>query len=405
MKLGIKKLANPYMAFAISWLLCLILYAMAWSEIFPPITLKLFIFLAVLIVIFAASNLIFNKIVLAEPQLPTRFKYEKLFVVDIILYGANFLYSGIPLLSGARADDFGIPTIIVIATTLNCFTSVLAFYYFLFTGQKKYLLYVLACVVFFVLAFSRGNIMMSAVTMFFLWINVKRPVLNFQKILMIVGGVGLVMYLFGVAGNYRTINGIVKEQPTFDDTYNSNVILGLGEASDGFKNSFVPGEFFWTYLYITSPLSNLQYNINKKSPEFTATGAEHILIDELLFDTVSKRIDDFLDRHRADPDLIVEQLTVPTTLAGSYNYGGWYGMSLFMVVFWIFPFLYRLVVVKNPLGIIGISTLCTVYFFSIFDNMFILTGLTFQIFYPILINFLDKTEIKWSRKKTLISEI
>ena len=396
MNFDIKKLANPYTAFAISWFLCLVLYAMGWSDIFPPLTLKLFFFLSSLIVLFGCTGIFFNRLSFPTPRLPGHFNYERLFIINILLYGSNFLYSGIPLLNGARADDFGIPTIIVIATTLNCFTSVFGFYYLLLTRQKRFLLYVSICLILFVMAFSRGNIMMSMVTMFFLWINVKLPILNVKKALIIGSGLVLVMYLFGVAGNYRTINGIVKEQPGFDNSYNSKVILGLGQATDSFNNSFIPGEFFWTYLYITSPLSNLQYNINKNLPQFTVTGAIHILTDELLFDAVSKRIDDILGRKRADPDLIVEQLTVPTTLAGSYNYGGWNGMTFFMVIFWLFPLVYSLLIAKNPLGVIGLSTLCTVYFFSIFDNMFILTGLTFQIFYPILFNFIDQTEFKWT---------
>jgi hypothetical protein len=396
MEFNVKKLANPYMAFAISWFLCLFLYILGWSELFPPLSGSLFIFLSVLILIFAFTSTIFNKIILPAPTLLGYFNYKKLIVVNAILYLSNFLYSGIPLLTGTRADDFGIPTIIVIATTLNGFTAVFCFYLFLLTRKRKFLGYILLSFFFFVLAFSRGNIMMSMVTMFFLWINVNRPKVTIKTLAGITTSLLLVMYLFGVAGNYRTINGIAQEKPGIDDSYNSNVILGLGGASDAFKNGPVPGEFFWTYLYVTSPLSNLQYEINKNPRTLTFAGAINIVTDELLFDTFSKRIDNLRGRKRANPDLLVEQLTVPTTLAGSYNYGGWGGMVFFMCVFWAFPFIYTMLIGKNPMGIIGISTLCTVYFFSIFDNMFILTGLTFQLLYPIIFNFLEETEIKWA---------
>lgn len=394
MKFNLKKIANPYTAFAVSWFLCLILYSLGWSDIFPPITLKLFIFLSALILLFAITGFFFNRIPFATPKLSARLSPTILLVVNGILFSFNFFYSGIPLLTGTRMDDFGIPTVIVIATTLNSFTSVYCFYSFLHTRRKRYLLYILICFGFFIMAFSRGNIMMSLVTMFFLWLNVKLPNLNIKKLLGIVCSVLLVMYLFGVAGNYRTINDISRQEQSFDDSYNSNVILGLGQASDSFRNSIVPGEFFWTYLYITSPLSNLQYNINKNSPSFSLGGLFYIFVDDLLFDTVSKRVDSVLGRTPRDPDLIVEQLTVPTTLAGSYNYAGWGGMTFFMIFFWLFPFIYSLFIIKNPLGIIGISTLCTVYFFSIFDNMFILTGLTFQIFYPIVFDLADRIKPK-----------
>jgi hypothetical protein len=394
MKLNLKKVANPYIAFAVSWFLCLFLYSLGWSELFPPITLALFLFLSGLIFVFLLTGIFFNRIAFPAPKLSARLNPTVLLIVNGALFSLNFLYSGIPLLIGTRMDNFGIPTVIVIATTLNCFTGVYCFYAFLHTRKKRYLLYILICFSFFLLSFSRGNIMMSMVTMFFLWINVKMPNLNVKRLLGIVCGVLLVAFVFGVAGNYRTINDIRQQKNNFDETYNSNVILGLGGASDSFKDSIVPGEFFWTYLYLTSPLSNLQYNINKNNPSFSISGIFCIIIDELLFDTVSKRVDGALGRERRDPDLLVEQLTVPTTLTGSYNYAGWGGMVFFMVVFWSFPIVYSLIVSRNPLGIIGISTLCTVYFFSIFDNMFILTGLTFQIFYPIVFDIIDRVKLK-----------
>ncbi|MGI4749983.1 MAG: hypothetical protein ACRYFB_05080 [Janthinobacterium lividum] len=214
--------------------------------------------------------------------------------------------------------------------------------------------------------------------------------MSLKSIISIVSGVFLIVYLFGVAGNYRTINDLNNQGITTDNSYNSNVIMGLGGASASFKDSVVPGEFFWTYLYITSPLSNLQYNVNKNKISLSLTGVTHLFIDEVLFDTISKRIDNLLNRKRTDADLIIEQLTVPTTLAGSYNYAGWWGMAIFMFIFWLFPFFYTFLIIKNPLGIIGISTLCTVYFFSIFDNMFILTSLMLQIFFPIVLFFTSR---------------
>lgn len=179
---------------------------------------------------------------------------------------------------------------------------------------------------------------MSIITMFFLWINIKLPNLTFKKFLGIISGILLVMYLFGVAGNYRTINDLNTQDPKFDKTYNSNIILAIGGASDSFKSNIVPGEFFWIYLYITSPLSNLQYNITKNKPSFTLNGVMYIIIDEILLDAVSKKVDDLLGRKRRGADLLVDQLTVPTALTGSYNYAGWGDSIIFkyFLVLWIY---------------------------------------------------------------------
>ena len=389
MNFSIKKIANPYSAFAIAWLVCLLLYALHWADIFPALSGKLFAFLALMIAIFGITAFVFNKIPFPSPRLPVRTFHRQLLVISTMLFMANFLYSGVPLLQGGTRElDFGVPTVIVFTVTLNSFTCVYCFYLYLLSGRKRFLVYVFICLSLFLLMFSRGNIMMTLVTMFFLWINVKRPAMNVKGLVGILAGLLLVMYLFGVAGNIRTINDIRNREPDFDNSYNSEVIMGLSGASETFRTSIIPGEFFWTYLYVTSPLSNLQYNVNIHSPGLTLRGMFYILIDELMFDTVSKRADSLLNRQRPDPELIVDQLTVTTTLTGSYNYAGWGGMVFFMAALWFFPFLYSLFILNNPLGIIGISTLSTVFVFSIFDNMFILTGLTLQIVYPLLMHLL-----------------
>lgn len=389
MAISLKKISNPYSIFTVSWLLCLILYSFGWAEIFPPISPVLYYFLISCIITFYVTGIFFNKISLTKPG-TVKVNYKILLIINAILYSVNFLYSGIPIIKGIRQEEFGIPTLIVLATTFNCFCSVYCFYLFLIYRKWKFILYSFFCLSFFIMVFSRGNIMMSIVTMFFLWINITAPKLSLKSIISIVSGVFLIVYLFGVAGNYRTINDLNNQGITTDNSYNSNVIMGLGGASASFKDSVVPGEFFWTYLYITSPLSNLQYNVNKNKISLSLTGVTHLFIDEVLFDTISKRIDNLLNRKRTDADLIIEQLTVPTTLAGSYNYAGWWGMAIFMFIFWLFPFFYTFLIIKNPLGIIGISTLCTVYFFSIFDNMFILTSLMLQIFFPIVLFFTSR---------------
>ncbi|RYE14478.1 MAG: oligosaccharide repeat unit polymerase [Rickettsiales bacterium] len=394
MGINLKNISNPYSVLALSWCIGLILYSLGWSEVFPIISYKLSIFIVSLCILFFLVGCIFNirfKNNWSNYSLNKQY-HKSLLILDIILYVPNFFYSGIPLLSGERNLEFGIPTLIVICTTLNSFTSIYCYYLFLITGKKKFILYSVLCLCIFILVFSRGNIVMTGISMFFLWINLKQPKLNLRKVLIFLTATVLFMYLFGVAGNYRTINEVNSRVNNFDNSYNSNIILDVGEASDIFREKVLPGEFFWSYIYITSPLSNLQYNINKYSPSLTGSGMIQLFIDEVLFDTISKRLDIILNFKPKKPDLIVEALTVPTTFAESYIYAGWWGMIFLSFVLLLFPLLYVLCVANNPLGIIGISILCTSYFFSIFDNMLILTGLMSQIFFPIILFVINKID-------------
>jgi hypothetical protein len=201
------------------------------------------------------------------------------------------------------------------------------------------------------------------------------------------------MYAFGVAGNYRTVKDISSYSTTFDGRYSSDIILNIGQATDSFRGNIIPGEFFWSYLYITSPLSNLQYNINKGVPPVTARNLILMINNEIVFDAISKRINGLFGAEKLMPDLIVSQLTVCTTLAGSYLYAGWLGMAVFIAFFAVLPILYLFLINKNPLGVIGLAVMCTIYALSIFDNMLTITGLSIQILYPIVIIFVSRIKL------------
>jgi oligosaccharide repeat unit polymerase len=388
MKFNLQKIANPYTVFGLAWSLCLLMYSFGWAGIFPKITLQLAAFLILLIAVFIVTGIFYKRIKPAAFKEPFILNYQLLLSINTAIWIISFLYSGIPLLSGLRDEDFGIPLIKNFATSFNNFLSIYCFYLFLTTRKKRFLLYSAYCLAFFILVISRGNIMMSLSTMFFLWVNQKSPVLNIKRLASIAAGILLVFYLFGVAGNLRSINDLASYNSKIDNTYNSDIIIKIGDASDSFKNSFIPNEYFWSYIYITSPLSNLQYNINNSTPAFTAKGVSLLVVNEMMLDAISKKINASLDLIPTPPSLIVETLTVSTTLAGSYVDAGWLGMMLFIAVLWISPILYALIIQDTPLAVIGISTMCTIYFFSIFDNMLALTGLTFQLVFPLI--FLSK---------------
>jgi len=396
MKFNLQKTANPYMVFCMAWALCLALYVIGWSELFPKISTPLLIFLSVVILVFLALSFFYNRIKsdTVPPGLANmKISNRALFIFNLILWLCNFAYSGIPILTGLRDADFGIPTVIVLATSLNSFTILCYFFTYLHSGKKILLLNIGFCFIIFVMIISRGGIMMTASSMFFLWLNVKKPLVTFKKVLLIIASIFFVMYLFGVAGNYRTIKDVASYTDTFDQSYNSDIILGIGQASDSFENSIIPGEFFWSYLYITSPLSNLQYNLNRSDPSVTLDNVVALVNNEIVFDAVSKRVDDVFNTVRKKPALIVEQLTVCTTLAGSYLYAGWTGMIIFILFFAVIPIFYLFLINKNPLGIIGISVLCSIYFLSIFDNMLTLTGFSIQILYPFVLFYFNKIKL------------
>jgi oligosaccharide repeat unit polymerase len=394
MNINLGKIANPYAIFIVAWALCITLYSFGWAGIYPKLSYQLLLFLVFFIFFFSLASIGYNKVKkLILNFTPVYLNYRLLLGIISLLWLISFIYSGIPVINGIKNDDFGITGVKNILTSLNNFTSVYLFYLFLITKQKKYIFYIIYCMSFYFLTVSRGNIMMTFLTMFFVWLNLNISVITIKKLGLILSGFLILLYLFGLAGNLRAINSVSSINPQFDNTYNSNIIMDIGDASDSFRKSPIPGEYFWTYAYITSPIANLQYNINNNRPELSVNGLITLFNNEILLDAFSTKINSAFKLNKKMPDQIVDGLAVSTTLAGSYLDAGWVGMCFFMVFLGSFPLIYMIFIVKNPLGVIGISTICTIYFFSIFDNMFILSGLCLQLVYPLIWGALKKLSL------------
>jgi hypothetical protein len=409
MKIYVRNIANsPHMVFIIAWSFCILLYSLHDSDLMPALSIDLFFFLLCFLVLFGLTSFFLYKINFTTRfTTPAYINYKLLLIANSIIFLPNFIYGGVPALTGVRDESFGIPMVMDIAMSLNGFTCVCCYYMFLTTRKKKQLLYCLYCLILYALIISRGFIAITVVTMFFLWLNVKRPGLTLFKISIIITSILFALYLFGVAGNIRTQTALATVSNPDDPAdagveYSNEPIFEIGDPQGAFKDK-IPGEFFWSYLYIASPLANLQYNIDITSRSITPNNFLTVVMNETMFDFIAKRYNESVKGYqRKTPELLISALTVCTTLAGSYATAGWWGMFYVMMIYWIFPVVYILMTAKNPLAIIGISTLSTIYLFSAFDNMFILSGLSLQIFYPIALNWFQNINFNKDKNPVLI---
>jgi hypothetical protein len=395
MQLKLGKIANPFSVFAIIWTISLCVYLLQWSAIFPAISAGLLVFLAFAILSTIVAGFLIIKMGLVKyvPVNHSREKYVKPIVLfNLFCWLLNFLYSGIPLiqlLRGAQFEiyEFGIPTFKVFVLSFNGFLCTFLFHHYLSTKKRKYLWAYLFGMLLFILIFSRGMIMMTLISTFFLWLLHKNTI-SLKNILGVTMAFLLILYLFGVAGNIRTakvqtmVDGVPRE-------YNSGLIYFIGQATDQFKASIIPGEFFWGYLYIASPISNLQYNIQKSETPVSAKNFLGFVSNELTYDFISKRINDIFNIPKLDYYLIIPELSVCTTFTGSYRYMGWAGLVLFFLFIILLPIVYIGIIGKSsPLLPVMLSIFTAMFFFTFFDNMFAYSGLGLQILYPVIFKYL-----------------
>ncbi len=388
---------NPFFVYVGGFLLVIVLYQLDWSYLYPNLTWALLTFFALTFLISIAIGIyIHHKRVILYHGNIRLLNFKWILIAITIGNILDFVYEGqVPLfsiLNKITQDNygyFGIPTFNVVISTLGSFMAVYLFNCYLVTKKKKYLLGCLYLIVFPLLLFSRGAILLILSSMLFLYlfsISRNKAKVYFKLILLLV----IVLLGFGYLGNIRVSNQIDKDNKV------DNIILKLGEAKPAFVNSAIPSQFFWSYIYVTSPLANLQYAINTTEPSNNFEGSIRYVNYELTYDALSKRIGGIIGVDRRDNNLMVPYLTVSTLYASSYTDLGWVGMTFTFFVLMGICLIYLLVLKSSsPYFATGVAILNTLVLFCIFDNMISFTGLSFQLIYPILLS------LKWKKTKPL----
>jgi hypothetical protein len=209
--------------------------------------------------------------------------------------------------------------------------------------------------------------------------------LPYKKIAIIVAIIIPLFFFFGVLGSLR----MSREA---GESYNNENFMNTGKASESFRQSIIPKEYFWTYIYVSSPLANLQYNIERNpDPRFTRTSLFWSGVNECLPDFITKRIHTFRETGPPKEYRIAFSFNVSTIYSRSYSYAEYGGILLMGVFLLFFPwFFLKLINVNSDFFITGWAILCTMYFFASYDNTFRFTGLSFQLVYPLLFSLYEK---------------
>jgi hypothetical protein len=196
-----------------------------------------------------------------------------------------------------------------------------------------------------------------------------------------------------MVGNLRVNNSYQTNTSLFDNS----LFLQIGGATDEFKESVIPKEFFWSYIYIASPLANLQETINEFVHEKDVNIEDSLVfsVTQILPDFISKRIVSQYNIVIPDDVQITPELNVSTAYAQPYVILGWVGITLFSLFAFSFAFFYILLLKKldSQFFVVGVVLMNSIFVFSTFNNMFAFTGLSFQLVYPVLFSLFNKKKL------------
>lgn len=371
-----KIIVNPNFVYILSFIVPFVVYTLGWSTIYPTLSIQLFLFYLFTFIVCGICGVFIHKI---KP-----FKYYAIpqangnvasIVVIYFLYTLEVIYSrSLPIVvvlfnSFDYSDEFafGIPVLHTFLVSFNTFYGTYLFHQYISTKNKKLFWLFIISILPFVLFVSRSSILNIVLGAFIVFL-LSKVHFSAKIILKSILGILLVFYLFGYLGNLRSGNG--------DATY----IPRASGATDKFLNSSIPKELYWGYLYIASPVANLQNNIDYTLvPEGSYSD---LFLNEFLPAFFTKFIlpPTIKQFHQINPFL-----NVGTIYVFSFSYQRWKGMILMFIYFITIINLYYLFVIKsNTYKVTGLAILYNVIIFANFHNTIAYSAASIQLIYPIL---------------------
>jgi oligosaccharide repeat unit polymerase len=359
-------LANPALIYTIVWILALTLAFLRLTTNLDSINgSTLFLILSncasfwLLYALFSASNTSHpsmrpSQISPVVMESLMRFVKRLLFFWLVGVVVTISYQEGLPLLwafnqSDQNYIDFGIPTLHGLLNSIYMFSFTALFLDYLVRRNRTSLYLLLVLFVWVVLAFARSvllGVICQSVGIYLLLHGISaKALLKLVPLMMVV------VILFGAIGEYRGTG---------------NQLMDLVE--DPYYEAFqrVPSGFLWFYVYLTAPLSNLNYNVDTVQPDYTpyysVANLFPTVIREKLFSEGFVRGDDFV--------LVNDGLNVSTWYAGYVSDFGM-GISIVIVAFIQFAILVFYFHAKrySVWAIIGYSVLFQCIVFSVFYNL------------------------------------
>ena len=360
------RIANPFYLVAVLWVAILLFYSLSWSNLCAPLDSLLVIFVLVLILSFLLFGHIFqNQLMIQLADEHNGRQMEITSAVICLVLAAGMMYNAnIPLLAVLQGQPYNteatnLPVVGTFFTSVALWQTSRLCYSYQVENRRSTLIQLVVLFSFFLITVQRQNIMVCTVAIIFsIWTcsykgkhySARAKVM---AIFLLLLALIVVLFVFGAIGNARYGTW------SWND---SSMISAVGEINDNYP-SWLPREFIWAYVYLVSPLANLNNNLHSATP----TGNFWLVILQLLPSSLSRRM---MPAVEATPYLIQPSLTASTAYVSSYIIGGSIGMFVFMAVQQLLIFI-MMVAALHDRGSARFAGIFSVFYYAgltFFDN-------------------------------------
>lgn len=291
----------------------------------------------------------------------------KLMVLSLLWAGISAMEivvsKGLPIIwivTGAPLtyQDFGIHSLHGFTNTLLLASSLISLALYLQSHRRAYLIMPIVSTVWAVVVVSRNLLLVNIVQLFILWLRFYARNVGRTMARLIVFGFAL-LYVFGAVGDART---------------GADRFLAVAEPTITIP-TWVPSGFFWAYVYVTTPLDNMLYNIVNVEPSMSATLPN--TLSSLLPSVVRGSL--VTSQSNASEDLVSQAFNASSAFIGPYQDQGLPGVFVFSALIGIActVFWYK----RSFFGYFSYCMLAQCLVFSNFWNHFLDLPVVFQLFW------------------------
>lgn len=386
-KVNIDFIVNPFYLYCIAFSLSVFVYLLGWCKLYPLLSKGLILFLVgtSILFVFAGHRLVRKPSELFKHQTLNSHLNDIIFALIILLGFINVMYMGyLPILD--RSHDyleFGMPVIDPLFNTLSIYFSVSFFHSFLFNKKKKFLVFFILILIIQIIIFRRSTITWITVTSVFLFILYKRKI-SLQALVIGIICLPMISYCFGLYGNIRS-------------KLTSSFVINELAASNSFKKMGISHNHYMTYLYVSSPLANLQENIDKRKENFNNEDFKDLLFYCLVPGSFTSRMEKSLHLSSPESYLITPELIVGTYFMVSFFTMGWGGMIIMFLYLFALILLCLFVIRKwDSFQLVTFALLSTTVSLLIFSNFLNRLDVLIMLFvYPVLFHLIFTWEARF----------